>query len=82
MLAIKHTRGMALFEVAIYLLFEFRMYLAGVPQSEPHGEGDLSAFFFYLLCFFCKFLLLFSPLYFFSRSGMSNAYFLFKCTIS
>lgn len=45
MLAIEHTRGMALFEVLIYLPFEFRMYLAGVPQSEPHGEGDLSDFF-------------------------------------
>lgn len=65
MLAIEHTRGMALFEVAIYLLFEFRMYLAGVPQSEPHGEGDLSAFFSiyfaFFAIFFCNF---FFPLFF------------------
>lgn len=60
MLAIEHTRGMASFEVPIFLLSEFRIYLAGVPQCEPHGEGDLSAFFWlstllFLLFFFSLF---------------------------
>lgn len=55
MLAIEHTRGMALCEVPIYLLFDFRMYLAGVPQSEPHGKGDLSTFFSLVLVIYFAF---------------------------
>lgn len=54
-LGISYTRGMALFEA----LFEFRMCLAGVPQSEHHGEGDRSTVFHFFLMTTFLLLLLF-----------------------